>query len=540
MRRLTLAALSPAFRWFVATLSVAATAAGQDSDPPLPEVFGEFLDVRVVNIEVVVTDGAGRRVSGLGVGDFVLTVDGGEVPIEYFSEVAAGAARESAGVEPLPGVAPGEHVGTSFLVYVDDNHTRKVDRDPIVLGLIDQLSALGELDRMAVVVQHGTRLQLLSGWSSSRSELRSALEQLLDGGRYGGSARSQLVVARTLGLRPGDHGLADVADDGPAGASPSPAPFEADDDSLVERSFLEVLGGAPMRLDLELAVAGAISAMRGFAKPEGRKVMLLLAGDWPLGTFRSGVAGLDVVTDLDLTRPLIETANLLGYTIYPIGEQASYDLWRNASAKEIAARTGGLTLYDRSELLRGAVADTRSYYWLGFVPAMSGDDARHRVRVELRRPNLHARTRDSYVDLSRAAELSMMAQSALLFGQELPEGPVLVQFGAAARKGLRKMMVPVDVFVPLDELTFVAQAGADRARIEIRLAVIDESGSQADIPILGIDLAGTYRPGEIYRYSTMLRMRRRPHDMLVSVHDVFGARTLNGRATVSYRSTQQP
>ncbi len=248
MRRLTRAALSPAHRWFVATLWLAATAAGQAPDPPLPDVFGEFLDVRVVNIEVVVTDGAGRRVSGLGVGDFVLTVDGREVPIEYFSEVAAGAARESTGVEPLPGVAPGEHVGTSFLVYVDDNHTRKVDRDPIVLGLIDQLSALGESDRMAVVVQHGTRLQLLSGWSSSQSELRTALRQLLDGERYGGSAQSSLVVARTLGLRPGDRGLADVTDDGPAGASSSPLPFEAEDDSLVERSFLEVLGGAPMRL----------------------------------------------------------------------------------------------------------------------------------------------------------------------------------------------------------------------------------------------------------------------------------------------------
>lgn len=94
MRRLTLAAPSPAHRWFVATLWLAATAAGQASDPPLPEVFGEFLDVRVVNIEVVVTDGAGRRVSGLEVADFVLTVDGREVPIEYFSEVASGAARE--------------------------------------------------------------------------------------------------------------------------------------------------------------------------------------------------------------------------------------------------------------------------------------------------------------------------------------------------------------------------------------------------------------------------------------------------------------
>jgi hypothetical protein len=309
-------------------------------------------------------------------------------------------------------------------------------------------------------------------------------------------------------------------------------------ETLPETSFLEALGGAPLRLDLELAVAGVVSALRGFAQPEGRRVMLLVGGQWPLGTFRSGVAGTDVVTDLDLVRPLVETANLLAYTVYPIGDQASTDLWRNSSSRRIASDTGGQTLFRRAELLSGAVADTRSYYSLGFLPELVADDARHRIEVEVRRSGLRTRTRDSYVDLSRSAELSMMAQSALLFGDELPEGPVQVRFGQAERTGLRKMMVPIEVLVPLDELTFVRQRDTDRARFEIRLAVIDESGSQADIPILPVELEGTYRPGEVYRYTTTLRMRRRPHDMAVSVHDVYGARTLNGVVSMSYRSTQ--
>jgi VWFA-related protein len=528
----------PASSTLLATLWACAVLPAGAQDPPLPDVFGEFLDVRVVNIEVVVTDRAGERVSGLDAGDFVLTVDGVEIPIGYFSEIRGGAAIAGDGATQLPGVEAGQPFGTNFLLYVDDNHTRKVDRDPIVRALIEQLDALGPRDRMAVVVQHGTGLHLLSSWSSSPRELGAALALLLDGERYGGSARSPLLVARTLGLQPRGPGLADVTADAPSGASAQDALFEEVGDSLLESSFLEALGGAPLRLDLELAVAGAVSALRGFAKPEGRKVMLLLAGRWPLGTFRSGTAGVDVVTDLELVRPLVETANLLAYTVYPLGETASHDLWRNASLRNIASSTGGQTLYRRDEVLRGAVADTRSYYSLGFAPELAGNDARHRIEVRLRRGGLRARTRDSYIDLSRAAELSMMAQSALLFGQELPEGPVLVQFGEASRKGLRKMVVPIEVFVPLDELTFLRQRGFDRARFEIRLAVIDESGSQADIPILPVELEGTYRPGEIYRHTTTLRMRRRPHDMLVSVHDVYGAKTLNGRATVSYRSTQ--
>ncbi|HUP23262.1 MAG TPA: VWA domain-containing protein [Thermoanaerobaculia bacterium] len=519
--------------WDTAALPPAAA-----QQQPLPEVFGEFLDVRVVNLEVVVTDRSGGRVHGLTADDFVLVVDGQEVAIEYFSEIRGGMAQSGGHIESPPGVEPGEAIGTNFLVYVDDNHTRKVDRDPIVRALIDQVDELGPRDRMAVLVHQGTRLQMLSSWSSSPKDLAAALGQLLDGQRFGGSTRSPLQVARTLGLRPRTSRLVDVTADAPGGGSAEDALLVEMAETLPEASFLEALGGAPLRLDLELAVASAVSALRGFAQPEGRKVMLLVAGQWPLGAFRSGTAGIDIVTDLDLVRPLVETANLLAYTVYPIGDQASTNLWRNTSSSRIASDTGGQMLYRRAELLRGAVADTRSYYFLGFVPELVADDARHRIQVEVRRSGLRTRTRDSYVDLSRSAELSMMAQSALLFGEELPAGPVQVRFGQAERKGLRKMMVPIEVLVPLDELTFVRQRDTDHARFEIRLAVIDESGSQADIPILPVELEGTYRPGEVYRYTTMLRMRRRPHDMAVSVHDVYGARTLNGVVSMSYRSTQ--
>ena len=64
-----------------------APAAAQETPPQ--ETFGETVDVRVVNVEVVVTDRQGNRVTGLSPDDFRLRVDGKEVPVEYFTEVAA-------------------------------------------------------------------------------------------------------------------------------------------------------------------------------------------------------------------------------------------------------------------------------------------------------------------------------------------------------------------------------------------------------------------------------------------------------------------
>ncbi|HVS64457.1 MAG TPA: VWA domain-containing protein [Thermoanaerobaculia bacterium] len=488
----------------------------------VPDLFGEVIDVRVVNLEVVVTDRSGARVRGLEPEDFELIVDGRVVPIDYFTEIFGGEALgaddrgEDGAVSRhavVPGLAPGEPVGTNYLVYVDDNHTLKVVRDEIVRGIIDDLPRLGEHDRMAVVVQSGPRVEMLSSWSRSQRELSEALGKLLDGRLYGGSIRSSLYVARASAI------AASRARGGEAVAPPG-------------------LGGAAQRVDLELAIAGVVSTLRGFAQPPGRKVMMVIAGDWPIGAFRTDDDSLDHVTELDLMAQMVETANLLGYTLYPVGSSFDHVVWRYAGMRRVARDTGGRPLFDQPAVLADAIEDTRSYYWLGFTPDFSGDDSRHEVRVRLRDPALVARSRTGYLDLSRTAELSMSTQSALLFGHETPGAPLRIELGRATRWGLRKMDVPITVYVPLDEVTFLEQGDEEIGRLEIRLAVVDSSGSQADIPIIPLVLQGEREGGEYYRYETSLHMRRRPHELVVSVHDPLGNKTLHGRAELSFRSTR--
>ena len=65
--------------------------ADQAQEPDL-EAFSEVIDVRVLNLEVAVTDKDGQHIEGLTPDDFRLTVDGNVVPIEYFSEIRHGSA----------------------------------------------------------------------------------------------------------------------------------------------------------------------------------------------------------------------------------------------------------------------------------------------------------------------------------------------------------------------------------------------------------------------------------------------------------------
>ena len=119
--------------------------------------FGETIDVRVVNVEAVVTDRNGVRVFGLTPEDFRLLIGGKEVPIEFFTEIRGGEALRDAGASPwdIAPISEGQTRGTSYLVFIDDFFSIAVDRNRVLRALAEQLTFLQEGDRMAIVAWDG-------------------------------------------------------------------------------------------------------------------------------------------------------------------------------------------------------------------------------------------------------------------------------------------------------------------------------------------------------------------------------------------------
>ncbi len=185
MRR-TFRALVPLLAAFVPALAVNPAVTAQTADTP--PSFGEAIDVRVVNVEAVVTDRDGKLVTGLKPGDFRLRVDGKEVPIEYFSEVHDGQALAAPAAAPAEGKPAAEArvqglaegaVGTYYLVFIDDYFSIAPNRDQVLKGLKADLGRLGPDDRMAIVAYDGGRLAMLSNWSGSQADLGRAFDQAM-------------------------------------------------------------------------------------------------------------------------------------------------------------------------------------------------------------------------------------------------------------------------------------------------------------------------------------------------------------------------
>jgi hypothetical protein len=281
--------------------------------------------------------------------------------------------------------------------------------------------------------------------------------------------------------------------------------------------------------------------------------MLLLSGGWPFDPVRFAVddprrAPIEpaVAAGAGLYRPLTDTVNLLGYTLYPVdlaGNQASaFDSsqvaselaspWSlsfereqelHASLAFLARETGGKALTNAlgEEPFAAAVADTRSYYWLGFTPGRQGDDRSHVVEVSLRDPGLRVRSRRDYFDYSRGRELSLVVESALLFGNPPGPQPLEVRVGAPREQGRGRMVLPLTLVVPGDAVAFLPSADGFTARLELRIAALDANGDSAEVPVVPVTLTSRVEPvaGSTFTFTTELRMRRRPHDVVAVLYD---------------------
>src|SRR5436305_2016365 len=516
-----------------------------------PPIFGEEIDVRVVNVEAVVTDRAGHRVTDLKPGDFRLKVDGKEVPVSFFTEVRDGRAVAVPGGDgataAAPSAAPGAPVGTSYLVFVDEYFATVVQRNQVLLALKKDLARLGPGDRMAVVAFDGARLARLSGWTGSGVELGRVLDQA--------AARPARGLDRVSERR----SFQESQDLSELVRTPGPEKLSAGSTTTVQQelndriantglSLQERAYGGTLVRQVRAAVAAAVSAMRGSGAPSGRKVMLLLSGGWPFSV-QGFLRGADTVPtssrDLpggeEILRPLTLTANLLGFTLYPVdvpgietdaADATSFDPQRpgsnlreqeiEGSLSFIAAETGGRALLNsaRLEALPTAVADVRSYYWLGFTPNWERNDHRHKVEVAVLRPDLAVRSRNSFLDLSHKAEVGLRLESALLFGR-LPDAVEMpMRLGVPASvKGLTE--IPVTLGLPVEAMTVVPVDGRFRSHLELHAAAGDDNGNRSDVPVLPLDLTAAKVPkaGGFVRYDTKIKIRGKAKHLVVAVYD---------------------
>jgi len=509
--------MKPSIPWVaVAALGIALPITAQKPSPTRIPTLGETIDVRVVNVEAVVTTAAGERTHGLAAGDFRLLVDGKEVPVEYFAEIEEGRSAPVASGAPRAPVSAGEEVGRNYLVYADDSFSLASRRNHMLDLLERDLTLLRPADRMAILAFDGARLTVLSGWTGDREKLRDALAKARQRKALGGD-----MLSHQAALQADVNWVLDSADSLDSGDSVTRAGGPKVSEVQDILFYMSTRNSPEARTQLGKTTEAAASALRGFDTPPGRKVMLLLSGAWS-----TSVAP-------HLFAPLVEAANRLGYTVYPVNASQS-DATEVTAFDQLARATGGRVVVPANDaVLSEVVADTGSYYWLGFTPTWKANDRQHRVTVEVRRAGFQVRARGGFSDLSPRTEAAMKAESVLLFGGTQDDRRLLVELGKPQKKS-GAYEVPVTLGVPVEALALTPKGKGYLARVPLAVATEEPNGRQSNLsgPILQVTVAQLPKPGTYARFQTVVRLSDPNQRVIFTIHNAIDGKALWGEGQV--------
>lgn len=526
--------------WTAVGVGVAQTGGSQGTEPP-SGVFTEELSVRVINVDVVVTDRSGEPVAGLGREDFELRLDGRPLPISNFYAEAGPSDRGGRRItfeEPRrdPSFRSLEEIRESsprrshVVIFVDHTRLRASNRKRAFNALREAVDRLGDDDLVAVIGDEG-ELKFYSDFLFDREGVHRILDdvtRIAHKTDVNESERRRIFGELARGMSGGIQARASLADQSQLIARIQS--YAADEFARGVRSLQQLetvvstLSGVPGRKTL-LYVGEGIPTRPG----EGLYVEWRNRFSGP----ERGLPHQDFNTDYtrevgryDLTRPmeqLATAANRAGVTIYAVDAESSHGGEIRSALTEQGAFSEAISLIDEnyraplelatqatggrllrssgklSDQLVGMVGGLRTFYSLGFTPPpqwQTGSD--HDLEVIVRGKGLTVRHREK-VRLPEPEEREAGATLAALMYQTV-DNPleILATPGFEVPRDDGNAALPVNLEIPIASLGFLPQVrsteggrteSVQACSLSIYVSIKDREGNPGKVQKIPFHLA---------------------------------------------------
>lgn len=433
----------------------------------------ETIEVSIVNVDVVVTDKKGNRVTGLTADDFEIREGGKLQTITNFTEYRSGMSEGEAGVEAGQPVSatPAPRARRNVVIFVESvrllphqakemfGGIRKLLRETIQAG-----------DRATVITWRGTVL-VRQPFTDDLAALDRVIAELETEAVRGPRDRSAEV------RRDQAESDANEAEFTAAGGG-----------SLAGMPQVHALTAARQQLYQIKQKTHLLEAiMQNISGLDGRKILVMAMRRF--GTFAGieffsgGEIAIEQRRELETVAfrdRLIRTANAHGITLYPVypaglrwdPEDVSTraletDLGNAALENKImfnetnalidlAEKTGGAAAWGSANiasLLPTVAGDLNSYYSLGYRAGISGKDVSRGIAVKTKNPDYRVRARQQFVEKS---DQTLMNDRVLANLYQRLEGASFnfdVMFGPMKRDGRKRWTLPMKMRIPIAALT---------------------------------------------------------------------------------------
>ncbi|HEX7190012.1 MAG TPA: VWA domain-containing protein [Thermoanaerobaculia bacterium] len=332
------------------TALVALSAFGQN-----PPKFGENIDVNLVVLDAVVTDGHGNQILGLDKNDFTVKENGVVQPVEsveYFTNRTLLNAPE----EKAPFKVERTHDERYYIFFFDKPEDQQLwDRLARARkAASDFVNAMKPGDQVAVVA-HDVRLKVYSDFTNDKTQLLHAIDEV------SGSPR---------GLTSGSGPMMKA---------------------IPENRLINETGTVYEAITL---VGESVRAIRG------RKNLILFSAG--IVDNSQQLANGMVMNESRYYRPMVESLNASNVTVYALNLQDNYSTlpYVHQTLEQMTSATNGdyyRSVVTFGPLLKRIEQQTNGYYVLTYYAHHPhGANGFQKVNVTLANPGLHVKARTGY------------------------------------------------------------------------------------------------------------------------------------------------
>jgi len=547
--------LKTPFGTVVAIILCAATLAAQQTQPqPSTDVpkLTETIDIRVINVDVVVTDKKGNPIRGLTKDDFQLFENGVPKSISNFYEVegpktlnvAVTAPPPTAQVQPPP-PAPvtreeiPENLRRRVIFYIDNLSLAPFNRNRVFKEMKEFAKNTLRHGDEAMIATFNRSLKIRLPFTRDAGAIQTTLDTIAGESALGLSNRSE---ARDVQKRIQD---ADNYDSALAQARTYAESVNHDLRQSVDslNGLMTTLAGVEGKKILVLTT-------EGFQMQPGREMFYMIdetakEKGWNIGSTLLEGMSFDAASQI---QNVARTANANGITIYAIhagglgaaNEGYMADMDRptpytvtqaavsnsTESLQLIAEMTGGLASINTNnfaQAFRNIQRDLEAYYSLGYRAGTERVDRQRNLDVRLKNRNYVVRSRQTFVEKSTFAEMSDRVIANLLYKTKANDLHILVKVGTpVASEDLFR--VPVEIQIPMDSLTLLPQGENYMGGFSVYCAVANKEGDMSDVArqthqirVPNTDFGKI--KGKYYTYALDLLMEPGPNKISVGVVD---------------------
>jgi len=472
-------------RKFVVALLLALPAFPQQQ----PTFFSETIEVRVINVDVVVTGRDGRPITGLTKEDFELFENGKPQPITNFLEMRP----ENSPVPPPPGSPkqapadtppPPDTRARNVVVFLDTTTIHPFTRDRIFKPLEKFLRRAMRAGDHVMIVSWNPGLKVDLEFTNDVAVATKTLDRLIGTTTQALSTRFELETTekRIAGL-PADYALNGEKPE--IGEAVREAEIYAHKVTFQQSQRVE-------------ALKSVMASLRGIG---GRNAMVIFTDQLSINPalpifefidrikeqFTNGQSYVPRVAaqrydEPGLPKQVADIANSSGITLYPISASGLGIDMSSISAEnrgtynavstemshsdesllamhEIAEATGGKALTNSNNFdlaFDTLTQDMISYYSLGYHTEGQRQDAVRTINVKLRRKGYTLRARETFIEKSLKSEMQDAVAANLLYPIAKNDLNVsMAKAGEPAAASDQHVVVPVTITIPTASLTLI-------------------------------------------------------------------------------------